>query len=522
MSQTLTALASSLTLFNSHSRSKVDFKPIYPGQVGFYLCGPTTYGLIHIGNARTLTNIDTAVRFLRFAGWDVKFVRNITDIDDKIINRANERGVNFKDFAESMADELHADLDYLGLLKPDREPRASEYVEQIIAMCKTLQDKGSAYQNSDGDLLFRVESFPTYGSLSKQNLDQLLDSARKEISTNKESPLDFVLWKQAKPGEPSWPSPWGDGRPGWHIECSAMNLHELGADFDIHAGGSDLMFPHHENEIAQSCCATHGNFAHNWLHTGMLSIDSVKMSKSLNNFVTARQILEAHDHEAVRFFLISNHYRSIVDYSPETIEVATKNLDRLYTALKDSCPELITRAAVADPEHPYHRYYNKDVVYAAPAEYGAGHVFGQVPARSQQAPWLTLAELAPELQADEHVVAFSKAMLDDFNTPEALAVLFALVRRANSATGEQKQRAGFLLRVLANALGLLWRATPDYFNATDSLDLDPAYIEELIERRKQARAEKNWAVADQVRDELNRLNIVLEDGVNGTTWKVKK
>ncbi|MFC6276651.1 cysteine--tRNA ligase [Psittacicella hinzii] len=471
---------SELKLFNSYNRTKEVFKPIVPGKIGMYVCGPTVYDLCHAGNGRTFVAFDTIVRFLRFRGYEVKFVRNITDIDDKIINRANENNESFSALAERMAAEMHKDLEKLNVLAPDVEPRASQVIPEIIAMCQDLQDKGFAYQNSDGDLLFRVTAFKDYGKLSHQVLDQLQFGVRTEISQNKESNLDFVLWKSAKPGEPFWESPWGNGRPGWHIECSAMNNKFLGSNFDIHGGGNDLQFPHHENEIAQSCCATGDKFANYWLHSGMVMVDKEKMSKSLNNFFTIRTLLDKYESEAVRFFLAGAHYRSDLNYSTENLEIATRSLDRLYTALKGNCDQT----------------FAKDY---------------------------TAAELIAEYGENPYVEKFLAAMNDDFNAPEAIAVLFELVSLINTTENiQEKTRLAHILRSLGNVFGIFYKTTDQYFNSLDKLDVDPAYIEELIAKRAKARAEKDWATADQVRDELNRLNIILEDGANGCTWKVKK
>lgn len=469
-----------LKVFNSYSRSKEIFKPIVPGKIGMYVCGATVYDFIHAGNGRTFVAFDTINRYLRFAGYDVTFVRNITDIDDKIINRANANNESFTSLTERMIKEMYKDLDGLNVLHPDIEPRASQVIPEIIAMCQQLEEKGFAYQNSDGDLLFKVSEFHDYGKLSRQVLDQLQASARTEISQNKQSSLDFVLWKQAKPGEPMWDSPWGKGRPGWHIECSAMNNKYLGSHFDIHGGGNDLMFPHHENEIAQSCCATGDKFANYWLHSGMVMIDKEKMSKSLNNFFTVRTLLEAYEPEAVRFFLAGAHYRSDLNYTVENLEIATKSLERLYTALQGNNDQLLDKAYTAQ-------------------------------------------EVKALFKTDYFVDKFVNAMNDDFNAPEAIAVLFELVTAINTEKDHQVQsNLAKTLRALGNVFGIFYKTTDQFFKDTGNLDVDPVYIEELIQKRAEARAAKDWATADAVRDELNRLNVVVEDGVNGYTWKVKK
>lgn len=446
-----------------------------------YVCGVTVYDLCHVGHARTFSAFDTIVKYLRFIGYDVNYVRNITDIDDKIIKRSIENNEHHSQLTERMIAEMQADFTKLNIANPDVEPRVSNHIETIIKMCKVLEAKGYAYVNSDGDLLFRVKEYKQYGSLSKQNLDQLMASARTEISSNKESSLDFVLWKKAKPNEPHWESPWGAGRPGWHIECSAMSDAELGSNFDIHGGGSDLMFPHHENEIAQSCCATGDKFANYWLHTGMVMVDKEKMSKSLNNFFTIRTLLETYEPEVVRFFLVSNQYRSNLNYSTENLEIANKAVERFYTALKGACD---------------------NVEYSQP---------------------ITLNDFEARFGSNEYLQRFVSAMADDFNTAEAIAVMFDLVKIINTTEKqEEKHTLGLLLRILGNILGILHKSTQDYFNSVTSEEVDVAYIEELIAKRKEARANKDWTTADYVRDELNRLNIILEDGVNGTTWKVNK
>lgn len=471
---------SELQLFNSYTRKKEVFTPIKPGKIGIYVCGATVYDLCHAGNGRTFVAFDTIVRYLRFRGYDVTFVRNITDIDDKIIIRANNNNESFTSLTERMIAEMYKDLNKLNILPPDIEPRASQVIPEIISMCKTLEDKGYAYVNQDGDLLFRVEAFSDYGKLSRQVLDQLKTGTRTKISEHKESSLDFVLWKSAKPNEPAWESPWGLGRPGWHIECSAMNNKYLGSNFDIHGGGSDLQFPHHENEIAQSCCATNDKFANYWLHSGMVMVDKEKMSKSLNNFFTIRTLIENYEPEAVRFFMAGAHYRSDLNYSTENLEIATRSLDRLYTALKG----------------------NSDVVFNSKYTY---------------------EQLIADYGCNDYVTKFVAAMDDDFNAPEAIAVLFEMVSAINTSNDvEEKSRLANTLRILGNVFGIFYKSTSEYYNNLDSLDVDANYIEELIAKRAAARAAKDWSTADQVRDELNRLNIIVEDGPQGYTWKVKK
>lgn len=455
-----------LTLFNTLTREKQTFTPLNPGKVGIYVCGVTTYDFCHIGHARTYVAFDVVVRYLRKLGYRVKYVRNITDLDDKIIRRAMENGEDFHAVTERFIAEMHQDFDALNLLRPDVEPRVTEHMDQIIAMIERLLSNGHAYVASNGDVLFDVSTFADYGRLSRQDLEQLQAGARVEVDNAKTDPLDFVLWKKAKAGEPSWDSPWGPGRPGWHIECSAMNKEHLGETFDIHGGGSDLTFPHHENEIAQSCCANQSDYVNYWMHSGMVQVDDVKMSKSLGNFFTIRDVLNAYDAETVRYFLLSSHYRSQLNYTQDNLEQAHAALERLYTALRGIEPA----AASAELRDPY---------------------------------WQR----------------FSAAMNDDVNAPEAMSVLFDLARELNRVRDSQPQQAAQLasvLKELAEVLGLLQQA-PEQFLQGDSDDV--ALIESLIAKRNNARAEKDWAAADAARDELTAMGIVLEDGADGTQWR---
>ncbi len=458
-----------LKIYNSLSRQKEEFKPIVPGKVGMYVCGVTIYDLCHIGHGRTFVSFDMIVRYLRYAGYDVNFLRNITDVDDKIIKRANENGESCDALTERLIAEMHADFDALNMQRPDFEPRATLHINEIIEMVEQLIARGHAYVADDGDVLFSVESFKAYGRLSGQDLEQLQAGARVEVDQAKRNPMDFVLWKMSKPGEPTWDSPWGAGRPGWHIECSAMNSKHLGAHFDIHGGGSDLMFPHHENEIAQSCCAHDTKYVNYWMHTGMVMVDKEKMSKSLGNFFTIRDVLAHYDAETVRYFLLSGHYRSQLNYSEDNLKQARASLERMYTALKDL-----------------------DLTVAA-----AG--------------------------ADEYVERFNAAMDDDFNTPEAYSVLFDMVREINRLKATDVTAASALavaMKQLADVLGIL-SSTPEAFFQGESNDDEVAEIEALIVERNRARAEKDWPAADKARDRLNELGIVLEDGANGTTWRKK-
>lgn len=456
-----------LKIFNTLTREKQVFKPINGNKVGMYVCGVTVYDLCHFGHGRTFVSFDVINRYLRYLGYDVTYVRNITDIDDKIIKRALENNEDWQQLVERMIAEMHQDFDALNIQHPDIEPRATHNIPEIIAMVEKLIATGHAYVAEDGDVMFNVPSFAQYGALSKQNLEQLQAGARIEVKSVKRNPMDFVLWKMSKPNEPSWDSPWGKGRPGWHIECSAMNEKTLGKHFDIHGGGSDLMFPHHENEIAQSCCANNGEYVNYWLHTGMLTIDKEKMSKSLGNFFTIRTMLEKYDAESLRYFFLTAHYRSLLNYDLSALENAHNALERLYTALRNTNPQ------------------------------------------------------AQAIGGEAYVEAFKTAMDDDFNTPAALAVLFDLARELNKLKQENNPQADNLaavLRQLASVLGLLYQ-DPEQFLQAGSNDNEVALIEELIQQRNQARASKNWAVADEARKKLTEMGIILEDGADGTTWR---
>ncbi|MBF0784522.1 cysteine--tRNA ligase [Muribacter muris] len=456
-----------LKIYNTLKREKEEFKPINPNQVGMYVCGVTVYDLCHFGHGRTFVSFDVIARYLRYSGYNLRYVRNITDVDDKIIKRALKNNESCDQLVDRMIAEMHKDFDSLNILRPDVEPRATQHISEIIAMVQTLLDKGHAYVAEDGDVMFNVESFKQYGALSRQNLEQLQAGARVEIKSVKRNPMDFVLWKMSKENEPSWDSPWGKGRPGWHIECSAMNSKELGTHFDIHGGGSDLMFPHHENEIAQSCCAHGDQYVNYWLHTGMLTINEEKMSKSLNNFFTIRDILDKYDCESVRYFFLTAQYRSLLDYSEENIGLARKALERLYTALR-GCDTAIEPTG-----------------------------------------------------NDAYVDAFKAAMDDDFNTPGALAVLFELAREINKVKNDDTAQANILaarLKQLGGVLGLLEQAPETFLQGSADND-DVAEIEALIRQRNEARAAKNWAAADEARNKLTAMGIVLEDGANGTTWR---
>ncbi|AXW88567.1 MULTISPECIES: cysteine--tRNA ligase [Lonsdalea] len=460
-----------LKIFNTLTRQKEEFKPIHADKVGMYVCGITVYDLCHIGHGRTFVAFDVVTRYLRYLGYEVKYVRNITDIDDKIIQRAAKNGETIEQLTDRMIAEMHDDFRALNILPPDVEPRATRHIGEIIALVQQLMERDHAYVAKNGDVMFAVDTDADYGILSRQDLEQLQAGARVEIADVKRNPMDFVLWKMSKPGEPSWPSPWGNGRPGWHIECSAMNCKQLGEHFDIHGGGSDLMFPHHENEIAQSTCAHGGEYVNFWMHSGMVMVDREKMSKSLNNFFTVRDVLAHYDAETIRYFLMSGHYRSQLNYSEENLKQARASLERLYTALR-----------------------GMDASAAA----SGGETFE---------------------------ARFREAMDDDFNTPEAYSVLFDMAREVNRMKAEDPAAANGLaaaLRQLAKVLGLL-EQEPELFlqSGAQADDDEVAEIEALIKQRNDARQSKDWGMADAARDRLNEMGIVLEDGPQGTIWRRK-
>ncbi|MFN3919770.1 MAG: cysteine--tRNA ligase [Methylohalobius sp.] len=455
-----------LTIYNSLTRKKEPFRPITPGKVRMYVCGMTVYDYCHLGHARVMVVFDCIVRYLRWRGFDVTYVRNITDIDDKIIRRANELGIPIQQLTAKFIQAMHEDERALGCLPPDIEPKATQSIPQIIAMIQTLLERGYAYLGDNGDVYYAVSKFKAYGKLSGKNLEELRAGARVEIAEAKHDPLDFVLWKRAKPGEPAWDSPWGPGRPGWHIECSAMSTSCLGAHFDIHGGGADLQFPHHENEIAQSEGATGKPFVNYWLHVGFVRIDQEKMSKSLGNVFTIRELLKTYPGEVLRFFILTTHYRSPLDYSEESLAQTRAGLQRLYTALR-GLPEA--------------------------GEGEAGESFRQ---------------------------RFIDAMDDDFNTPEALAVLFDLAKAINRLKSEDLKQAaefGATLKTLAGVLGLLQEAPEAFLKGKTELSVEE--IERLIEQRNQARKAKDWATADRIRAQLGTHGIVLEDTPKGTLWR---
>ena len=467
-----------LTVYNTLTRQKETFVPLNPENVRMYVCGMTVYDYCHLGHARVMMVFDMIARWLRQSGYPLTYVRNITDIDDKIIARAAENGETIGELTTRFIAAMHEDADALGVIRPDVEPKATEHVAQMIAMIERLIANGKAYAAENGDVYYAVREFPAYGQLSGKSLDDLRAGERVEVDSFKRDPLDFVLWKAAKPNEADfWPSPWGNGRPGWHIECSAMGEQLFGNTFDIHGGGADLQFPHHENEIAQSCgaqghCHTHevngkliDSHVKYWLHNGFIRVDNEKMSKSLGNFFTIREVLQKYDAEVVRFFILRAHYRSPLNYSDAHLDDAKGALTRLYTALKNTPP----------------------------------------------------AEFDLSNDANDYTRRFFAAMNDDFGTVEAVAVLFELALEINK-TGDA-HLAG-CLKTLAGIIGLLQREPAEFLQGSAASDgLSNAEIDALIEQRKQARADKNWAESDRIRDVLNAENIILEDGAGGTTWR---
>jgi len=450
-----------LNLYNSLTRVKELFTPIRPGKIGLYACGITVYDQCHLGHARSMVCFDVIVRFLRAKGYEVTFVRNITDIDDKIIARALERGIPIQELTSQFIDAMHEDTRALNILPPDLEPRATDHVDEIIHLIERLIEKEYAYVSDSGDVCYEVGRFKEYGKLSHKDLEGLVSGARVEVVKEKRSPLDFVLWKMAKPDEPSWPSPWGPGRPGWHIECSAMAMEELGEQFDIHGGGLDLQFPHHENEIAQSEAATGKPFANYWLHVGMLQVNNEKMAKSTGNFLTIADVLKKHHPEVIRYFLLSSHYRSPLNYSDDNLQLAGKALMRLYQSIKD-------------------------------------------------------VQIDEETLNQSWVEQYNLAMNDDFNTPVALSVLFRLSHEINKTKSPELAAT---LKHLAGTLGLL-QEVPETFLKSGLAVGDQEAIATLIEERLQARANKDWAKADEIRNTLLAQGVELEDGADGTTWRM--
>jgi cysteinyl-tRNA synthetase len=481
-----------LRIHNSLTGEKEEFTPLRANEVRMYVCGMTVYDYIHIGHARMLTVFDLVQRYLRFRGYKVTYVRNITDIDDKIIQRAAEKGEDWRHFAQRFAKAMHEDCATLGLQAPDLEPRATDFIAPIIAMTQTLIDKGFAYVAGNGDVMYSVRKFPDYGRLSGKKIDDLRAGSRVQIDEAKLDPLDFVLWKHAKPGEPSWESPWGSGRPGWHIECSAMSTSLLGAYFDLHGGGMDLKFPHHENEIAQSCAACATPFVRLWMHNGFVRINDEKMSKSLGNFFTVREVLKTlRDPEVLRFFLLSSHYRGPINYSEAQLTQADETLLGLYRALAD-----------------------RGSAYAPGAGAGA-----KSPAAGD------LRSVAEMRAVAEIRGRFDAAMDDDFNTPDALAVMQGAARDLNSAkdTGRHADAAALTaaLRDMGGVLGLLQQPPSEYLKrGVGEAQLTDLQVDGLIEARRAARKMKDFAESDRVRDALASAGIVLEDKPDGSTgWR---
>ena len=451
-----------LRIYNTLARDKQNFVPIRPGEVRMYVCGITVYDYCHLGHARMMVAFDVVQRWLRASGLRVTYVRNITDIDDKIIKRAVENKETIGELAERFIRAMDEDIGALGVEKPDHEPRATQYVPQMIGMIGQLEKRGLAYKAPNNDVNFAVRKFPGYGKLSGKSLDDLRAGERVEVDTNKQDPLDFVLWKHSKPDEPKWSSPWGEGRPGWHIECSAMGCTLLGNRFDIHGGGQDLQFPHHENEIAQSEGVNGTPFVNYWMHNGFVRVDDTKMSKSLGNFFTVRDILKVFDPEVVRFFIVRAHYRSPLNYSDAHLDDAKAALTRLYIVLRDIAP------GKTDPD------------------------------------W-----------NEPHAIRFKAAMDDDFNTAEAVAELFNLANEI----GRGKKALAAQLKALGGILGLLQRDPQAFLQAGPSGALSDKDIQDRIEARLAARKQKNYLEADRIRKELEAAGVILEDGAKGTSWR---
>ena len=462
-----------MKLFNTMTRKKEEFVPLVPGEVSMYTCGPTVYNFFHIGNARPFIIFDALRRYLEYRGYKVTYVQNFTDVDDKIINRAKEENITEKEVADKYINEYFKDVEGLGVKKADVHPRVTEHMPEIIGIIKKLEENGLTY-NVNGDVYFDTASFNGYGKLIKQNLEDLEAGARVDVADVKKSPMDFALWKKQKPGEPAWESPWGMGRPGWHIECSAMSMKYLGETIDIHAGGQDLVFPHHENEIAQSEGATGKPFARYWLHNAFLNINNEKMSKSLNNFFTVRDISAKYDLEVFRMFILSAHYRSPLNFSDDLLEQTKNGMERLYTA-----------------------------------KHNLEYLMSNTEDRS-----LTEEEAAMQEKLNAYRDRFIEAMDDDLNTADAISVIFDLVRDANANIKVENSKvlvkhAFDLLMELSGVLGLLGRKE-------ESLDEE---VEKLIEERQQARKEKNWALSDKIRDDLKAMGVLLEDTPQGVKWR---
>lgn len=471
-----------LNVFNTLTNKKEEFKPIEDNKVRIYVCGVTVYDFCHIGHARSSGVFDVIRRYLIHKGYDVTFVKNFTDIDDKIIKRSAESGMDWRELTAKFMAEHDADMDALNIMRPDKTPKATDYISQMIQMCETLIEKGFAYE-SNGDIYYRVQKFEDYGKLSHRKLEDMMAGARIEVNDNKENPYDFVLWKASKPGEPSWDSPWGKGRPGWHIECSVMSEDILGLPFDIHGGGRDLIFPHHENEIAQSEAACGCTFANYWIHNGFVNVNQEKMSKSLGNFFTIRDVLNEFDAEIVRYFLLTTHYRSPLDFSQDHLLEAERSLNRIYTMLDE-----INR-------------------------FNAGKKGTDV------------TEEAAKM-AENFIQKFEEAMDDDFNTPEALAALFEAVRECNRLMGVKPNKVSFpalqeavkkIFDAAGNVLGVIRYTPAEWFRKNLSIPEDE--LNSRIEARTQAKKDKNFELADSIRQELKEQGIELLDTIEGTIYR---
>ena len=475
----------SLRIYNTLNGKKEDFVPLEPGKVGMYVCGPTVYDTSHIGHARSVVIFDVIFRWLKASGYDVTYVRNFTDVDDKIIKRANERGMTSAEISEKYIKEFHNEMDGLNVLRPTIEPKATEHIDDIIAFIEQLIEHDKAYYVEGSDVFFSLSSFDGYGKLSGRNPDDMIAGARIAVDSNKRNPMDFTLWKPAKPGEPAWDSPWGPGRPGWHIECSAMSNRYLGQSFDIHGGGKDLIFPHHENEIAQSEALFGKQFVKYWVHNGFVDINNEKMSKSLGNFTMIKDVLETYHPEVIRLFLLSKHYRSPIDYNENSMDEVITSLDKIYTFLD----------------------------------------------RAEKAG----VDLSTALPAGEDWQLFAQAMDDDFNSARGMATIFDTVKKGNrilDRAGETiapevlTQLSGLCadLKQMGEILGIFSQTPTAYFKGKKEAglaggDIDPSMIDQLVLERTQARKDKNFARADEIRAQLDEMHIILEDGADGTTWK---
>ena len=463
-----------MRIYNTLTRQKEEFIPIIPGEVKMYVCGPTVYNFFHIGNGRTFIVFDTIRRYLEYRGYKVTFIQNFTDIDDKMINKANDEGVTVKELGDKYIKEYYQDADALQIERATVNPRATEYIEDIIGFVEELIETGFAYE-VDGDVYYNTKKFNDYGKLAGQNLEDLQAGARISVDERKSDPMDFAVWKSQKPGEPAWESPWGLGRPGWHIECSCMAKKLLGDTIDIHAGGMDLKFPHHQNEIAQSEAITGKPFAHYWVHAAFVNVDNKKMSKSLNNFFTAREILEEYDADSVRFLMLSGHYRIQINFTKELLESAKASMERLYNGIRnlENLKEEVNKKAMDNEEQEYLKSLNK------------------------------------------YREKFIEKMDDDFNTADAISVLFDLIKDVNNTINinssvELCEKAEAFIRELGNPLGILQN------RIKKSLETE---IQELIDKRQQARKDRDFALSDKIRDDLKARNIVLEDTPQGVRWK---